>query len=228
MGRKKRGMNELRVNLLPEKAKRDYILRLVSSIIVLLFLIINIVVVYIPYNRYNNLLNDLRFENSLKEKDLQTNKDKYDAFFHDIFNYQDSTIKDIKTSSLDFKQITRLFLDDTVTYLDVHDNLTQAEQLNPDYNMNLKPVNSTVQYIDYNEVKSQFKVSMKFDSMKDLTSYQNNLITIQYIVKVENSIITPEVVLDEEAGKSYTRYKCTFTITINQDHLTIPKVEGYR
>lgn len=47
--RKKRMVrNEVDIKLLPERAKRDYILRMVSIIIVLSFVIINFFTLFIP------------------------------------------------------------------------------------------------------------------------------------------------------------------------------------
>src|SRR5690554_2186226 len=206
MKRRKKGINEIKISLLPEKSKRDYILRLVSSIIVLIFLIINIVFVYLPYNRYNNELNDLRNENSVKELELAWKNDKYTFLKDDIFNYNDETIIDILNSTMNFKKILKPFFDneEKVTYKDIHDNLSINEIINPEYKKEIRPFGSRVEYIIYSEKESKITVSLEFLSLFDATNYESILNKIQYVKNVESGNISP-VQVDES-----TKYKRIF------------------
>lgn len=221
MNKVRKGINEVKIKLLPEKSKRDYILRLVSSIIVLIFLIINIVFVYLPYNRYNNQLNDLQNDNSLKESELTWKKEKYDFLNHDIFHYNDQTITDILNSSLNFEKILKLFYDlDEVTYRDLHDNLSINEIIDPEYNKEIRPFDSRVEYIIYSEKNSSIIASLEFKSIKDAIYYEKMLEKIQYVKRVECGNITP--ILDSD------KYKRIYTIILDTEHPTCPKVAKYK
>lgn len=222
MNKVRKGITEVKIRLLPEKSKRDYILRLVSSIIVLIFLIINIVFVYIPYNRYTNQLNNVRNENSVKESELSWKKDKYDYISHDIYYYNDETITDILNSTLNFEKILKLFndLETNVTYRDIHDNLSFNDILNPEYNQEIRPFGSRVEYIIYSEKKSTITVSLEFLSINDAIYYEDMLKKIQYVIDVESGNISPVL----ESNK----YKRIYTITLDNEHPTCPKVAKYK
>lgn len=71
--------NEVIINLLPERAKRDYILRLGAVLIVLIFLIVNFFTLLIPHINRLNQMNDLKREYTFV-------KSKYDHL-QDFFNY---------------------------------------------------------------------------------------------------------------------------------------------
>lgn len=222
MNKVRKGITEVKIRLLPEKSKRDYILRLVSSIIVLIFLIINIVFVYIPYNRYTNQLNNVRNENSVKESELSWKKDKYDYISHDIYYYNDETITDILNSTLNFEKILKLFndLETNVTYRDIHDNLSFNDIINPEYNQEIRPFGSRVEYIIYSEKKSTITVSLEFLSINDAIYYEDMLKKIQYVIDVESGNISPVL----ESNK----YKRIYTITLDNEHPTCPKVAKYK
>lgn len=222
MNKVRKGITEVKIRLLPEKSKRDYILRLVSSIIVLIFLIINIVFVYIPYNRYTNQLNNVRNENSVKESELSWKKDKYDYISHDIYYYNDETITDILNSTLNFEKILKLFndLETNVTYRDIHDNLSINDIINPEYNQEIRPFGSRVEYIIYSEKKSTITVSLEFLSINDAIYYEDMLKKIQYVIDVESGNISPVL----ESNK----YKRIYTITLDNEHPTCPKVAKYK
>lgn len=223
MKRRKKSINEIKIRLLPEKAKRDYILRLVSSMIVLVFLIINIVFVYLPYNRYNNELNDLRNHNSIIKLELDWQNDKYNYLAHDIFHYEDGTIIDILSSTLNFEKILKPFLDEgKVTYKDIHDNLTIKDQINPEFDKEIRPFGSKVEYIIFSEKELKITVSVEFLNLNGAIYYENMLNNIKYVSYVESSNISP-IETDDSI-----KYKRIFYITIDPQHITCPKVEGYR
>ncbi|QVK19187.1 hypothetical protein KHQ81_05665 [Mycoplasmatota bacterium] len=215
-----RGVNEIKVKLLPEKAKRDYLLRLVSSIIVLLFIIINILVVYIPRTNLNIVLNDLRSDNASRNLDVLYLENKYNFFYEDIYNKNDGTIKDIINSKLDFNQIMLMF-SDTSTFKDLHDNLTVSESIKPENNVRIKPIHSFIESIEYNEADLSFTIAIQFDNVDDLASYQYQLIRIKY---VSNVVVGNYTVIPLEDSRS--RVKTTFKISLDTENIHCPKVGG--
>ncbi len=225
MKQRGKGINEIKITLLPEKSKRDYILRLVSSIIVLLFVIINLVFVYLPYNSYNSQLNELRSDNAEKKLELQYLQSKYNFIYHDIYNKNDNSIKDILDSSIDFRQIMKMFDggNAVVTYIDLHDNLSATDLMKPENKIDITPLNSEVEYIIYTEADKMFTVSIQFDNMDDLFFYENQIGRIQYLLSLESGAINPVVVNDND-----TNYRKIYYIRIDPQNSTCPKVEGYK
>jgi len=213
---KTRGINEIKIKLLPEKAKRDYVLRLVSFIIVLTFVIINFLAVYIPYTNLNGKLQNLRSENAAKNLDVLYLQNKYNFFYQDIYNKNDGSIKDVLASNLDFIQIMLMF-DNNGTYNTIHDQLTLNELLKPENNLRIKPAHSFVESIYFSEVDLSFTISIQFNDLNDLTSYEKQLQRIKYVSSVEigNYTITTNYV------------KTTFKITIDPQNINCPKVGGY-
>lgn len=215
-----RGVNEIKVKLLPEKAKRDYVVRLVSSIIVLIFIIINFLVVYIPVTNLNTKLNDLKSQNASKNLDVLYLENKYDFFYQDIYNKNDRTIKDILNSKLDLNQIMLMF-SKTATFKDLHDNLTVSEEIQPDNNVRIKPTHSFIESIEFNEADLSFIIAIQFDNVDDLASYQYQLNRIKYVSNVEIGNYT---VIPLEDSRS--RVKTTFQITLDTESIYCPKVGG--
>lgn len=216
MGRNKKGFNEIKIKLLPEKAKRDYILRLVSSIIALIFLIINIVFVYLPYNKLNNELNDLRNSNSVKKLEIDWLNDKLTYISHDIYHYNNETLRDLLSHKIDFLQIFKLFQDgvEVVTFNDVHDNLPISDQIKPQNKVDITPVDSIVERIYYNEKDAYFIVSYRFTYLNSIDILKEQIGRIYYVKSVTLGNIS-------ESNKTYS---VNFTIYIDPTHDTCPKV----
>ncbi len=210
-----RGINEIKVKLLPEKAKRDYVLRLVSFIIILTFIIINLLIVYIPNTNYKSQLNDLKSENASKNLDLLNLQNKYKFFFQNIFNYNDNSIKDISNSTIDLNQIFLIF-DNNATYVDVHDNLETNDLIKPENNIHMMPTGSTVLSVAYSEATSTFTFTVKFKTLPNLTLYEQQLQRIKYVTSIEVGTFTIDQT-DQSA-------KTTFKMVIDPTSIYCPKV----
>lgn len=74
--------NEVIINLLPERAKRDYILRLGAVLIVLIFLIVNFFTLLIPHINRLNQMNDLKREYTFVKSKYDHLQDFFNYFFH--------------------------------------------------------------------------------------------------------------------------------------------------
>ena len=74
--------NEVIINLLPERAKRDYILRLGAVLIVLIFLIVNFFTLLIPHINRLNQMNDLKREYTFVKSKYDHLQDFFNDFFH--------------------------------------------------------------------------------------------------------------------------------------------------
>ncbi len=214
MGRKRiRGINEIKIKLLPEKAKRDYLLRLVVFIIVLIFVIINFLLIYLPYMNLNAELNNLKSENAEKFHQEEELRYKLDFFYHDIFHNNDGAVIDLLNSKVDFNQVMLIF-DEDATYVDVHDHLSYNDLSKPENNVKIKPLHSFIESLQFSEENYAFTVVIQFDNFDDLTAYQNQVERIKYVSFVEVGNYT---IVDD-------RVKTTIQITIEPDNEYCPKV----
>ncbi len=189
---KPRAINEVKVKLLPEKAKRDYVLRFVSYIIILVFVILNFLMVYIPRN---NLTSDInKVKRRIANIELKIENAAYiirTSGYTAIFRNNNDTVNDIENSTLDLNKIF-LLLDNNATFNDVQ-NLSELEQANPENFLRIKPEHSFVEYVSFKESDSSITVTIQFDQISDLFIYQGNLLKVNYVsdVKAPNYTLVP-------------------------------------
>lgn len=223
---KSRGITEISIKLLPEKAKRDYTLRLVSYIIVMIFVIINLIIVYIPRNRYQNELNEIKRQKMEKELEYQSLLHKYNFMYDNIYHKNNNPIFIIMEHQLDFNQILLMFTE-TATYIDVHDNLGISDIINPINNQRLRPLGSVIDTVYFNEADISFTVVMTFRDLSDITYYESHLTRIKYVKNV--SVANYTIVQDNDNNKFY---KATIKINLivdpnDESYIYLPKVGSY-
>lgn len=216
---KSRTINEVKVKLLPEKARRDYVLRLVSYIIILVFVIMNFLMVYIPRNNITSDINKIK--SKIAEVDLKIENAAYlikTSGFTAIFRKNNDTVTDLENSTLDLNKIF-LLLNDEATFNDVQ-YLSDLEQSRPENNLKIKPDHSFVEYVSFNEMDSSITVTIQFDQMPDLFNYQKNLLRVNYVsdVKAPNYTLIP-------MPNGDSRVRTTMLISLDLEKVPmVPKV----
>lgn len=117
--------NEVIINLLPERAKRDYILRLGAVLIVLIFLIVNFFTLLIPHINRLNQMNDLKREYTFVKSKYDHLQDFFNDFFHpnlyDVeknrdFQTIEGTKFDLSKVVADIKQLLVSYEEDKFPY----------------------------------------------------------------------------------------------------------------
>lgn len=223
---KSRGITEISIKLLPEKAKRDYTLRVVSWIIVMIFVIINLIVVYVPLSGYRNELNEIKRQKMEKELEYQRLLHKYNFLYDNIYHKNNTPLFTIMDHQLDFNQILLMFTE-TAKYIDVHDNLGVSDLINPINNQRLRPVGSVLDTVYFSEADMSFTVTMTFKDLTDITYYESNLSRIKYVSNV--SVGNYTLVQDDNNQHSYkTTIKIYLIVDPNHESYNyIPKVGSY-
>lgn len=193
MKRKYKGYNELQVKLLPEKAKRDYLLRLISSIIIMIFVIINFFLVYLPRTHYQSQINDINRAIYFLESNYRSLYDKITFIDRDIYDVKgNNEVKKIEAKEIHLTKI--LFEFD-----------------------NIKPNHSFIENVTYDESSYKIVLSAQFDTLFDLSQYQDDLLEINYVVEVNVGNSTPSPMPD-----GATRFITSYVIILNIENA--PKV----
>jgi hypothetical protein len=193
----KTNISEVNIRLLPEKAKRDFMLRLVALIIVLMFVVINFFVIFLPRI---NLLSDAnhikrgiyRIEeryNNLQRIFQDINRELYDI-------PKNNDVTKIKNGTLDIIQMQDIIYD-----------LQGDSQLFDNY----------IENIRYNDQTKQFTISIQFYTADDVFIYKALL---------ENEVYFSEVKLDSRTNvpqkDGLPRVRAIFQIVV--DPTQAPKV----
>lgn len=167
--------NEVVINLLPEKAKRDYILRMVASIIVMIFLIINFFTIFLPRINRVSQINHLKRQNHsiisrydnmyaifgqipIQNYDIQKNNDYLTIVDDEL--YLKAVVDDIKAL---IKTFEYSYLE-IITYNTVSDQLILNIQfIDRNHVDEFIKEAELITYIDLVEIKSHSKVNVGSD-----------------------------------------------------------------
>lgn len=195
--------NEVVINLLPEKAKRDYILRLVSFIIVLIFVIINFFTLFIPNMNRLNRMNELKRVYVKLEAEFNNLQSYFNEFYHnklydvsknaDRQKIEDSQL-DLESTIDDIKEILSMFDDSEFIYL---------ESVN--YNSEDNTLFIQVQFYDSNHIVNEYG-----------TDFITKLSNLKYVsdIDFERELLLPE----------FGEPRAQVRVTITLDPESMPKV----
>ncbi|ERJ13797.1 hypothetical protein [Haloplasma contractile] len=190
---------DIDVKLLPEKEKRDYVLRLVSFTLVLIFVIINFFIVYLPRL-------DLLEEVHSKKGALYRVETKR-THREDLLSDYDQSLYNIK-SNKEVSQIENNNLD-FVTIIE------EIKYLFSD------PNHTFIENVKYKDADHSLILTIQFETTEKLAQFQYNAILIEYITNIDR--VGP--ITDIEAHpNSIPRQKTTFQLFIDIDNA--PKAGG--
>lgn len=195
--------NEVVINLLPEKAKRDYILRLVSFMIVLSFVIINFFTLFIPNLNRLNKMNDLKRVYAKLEAKYGNLQDIFQEFYHsELYNPEkNNDRRQIEDYQLDLEMVIN-DINEIISSFD-YSEFIFLETVN--YNSELKELFIQVQFYDQNHIVSGQN-----------TDFIELLNRIDYILEVDFDEPIPIQVIGEPRAQ--------VQVTLLLDEEAMPKV----
>lgn len=195
---KKRDIYEVSIKLLPEKAKRDYLLRMVSFIIILIFIIINFLIVFLPrislLAEVNNLTRGI-YKLESEYRNLQENESMIDKKLYNIGKNND--VLKIESNMIDYLAIMNKITDENKHYYE-----------------------SYIENVKYKSDKNNYtiEVSVLFVNIDDPYTFHSNIKQDSYFSTVEMKSIVQDVPVKEGVARKRAFY--TFVINTN----TAPKV----
>ncbi|MDF2698520.1 MAG: hypothetical protein K0Q49_76 [Haloplasmataceae bacterium] len=186
---KYRGINEIKIKLLPEKNKRDYILRLVSFIIILVFIITNFFLIFIPGRNLTADINKLSRELNILENEYQNIYDQIFRIDKELVNIKkNNEVLVIESKNIDYEQIVSDLTD-------------------------LLPYHSYIENISYIEASNSYKIYVQFDTLAYLRTYEKDLNNIEKIDFVSSVITDKPQSIDVPEGMD--RWATYFSIKID-------------
>ena len=190
---------EANINLLPEKEKRDYILRMVSFIIVLFFIILNFFLIFFPRLTLQNDINNLKRDNyslNMMYNDL-----------YDEFGQLDVTImidnKPVKLFDISKNSDAVKLESGQLNLIPIIDDIKE-KQNSIDF--------SYIEKIKYTSESNSITLNMQFISMRDVNSFEAALLEVPYVWNVDRP-----VQVETPVNEGTERHVVTFVITFDND-----------
>jgi hypothetical protein len=206
MGRRNKNynkyINEVTIKLLPEKEKRDYILRMVSFIIVMIFIIINFFLIFLPRIELQNKVDSIKRNNYALESSYYNLLEQY----YDVdITVDGKKLFDISKNN-DAVKVEYGQLDLFVVTEDLQ------EALNP------YPF-SYIENIRYTSSNNTIVVNMQFILPEYLNEYHKKITEIPYFTSVQ--LVSQSAV---KTNEGLDRQKANFVITLDPQAEDSPKV----
>lgn len=197
-------INEVTIKLLPEKEKRDYILRMIAFIIVMFFIILNFFITFMPRI---NLISEV---NKINRGNYYLDSKYYDLL--EKFNNVDIEVvingKKQKLYDVDKNKDAIKMAYGQLDLIEVVKNL--STKLSPSLNQYLENIR-------YDASTNQVTITLLFSTYNDVVLYSHKLNELTYFkdIKLLSSTSVP-------TNEGVNRERAIFTITL--DNNLAPKV----
>jgi hypothetical protein len=199
-------INEVTIKLLPEKEKRDYILRMVSFIIVMIFIIINFFLIFLPRLELQNKVDSVKRNNYSLES----------SYYNLLEQYYDVDI------TVDGKKLFDVSKNNDAVKLEY--NQVDVFEVTEDLLEQLEGYPfSYIENVRYTSSNNTLVVNMQFILPEYLNEYHQKIEAIPYLTSVQ--LVSQSAV---KTNEGLDRQKANFVLTLNPESEDFPKVGGQK